>query len=73
MPNGSSDVGAAALDILERVAGTNLFRQLFGILITDNSAEFSDPAAIERTALGGGPRCRGVLLRPAAVPAEGRL
>ena len=35
-----------------------LFRRLFGLMLTDNGPEFSDLEAIERSALGAGPRCR---------------
>lgn len=58
LPDGSSSAVAAALDMLERACGADLFGRLFGLLLTDNGAEFSDPEAIERSALGGGPRCR---------------
>ena len=44
--------------MLEEAGGTALFRRLFGLVLTDNGAEFSDPGAIERPASGGDPRCR---------------
>jgi len=34
---------------LEEEAGTDLFRALFPVLLTDNGSEFSDPDALERS------------------------
>lgn len=58
LPDATSSAVAAALDLLERTCGAGLFRRLFGLVLTDNGSEFSDPGAIERSVLGGGPRCR---------------
>lgn len=58
LSDGSSRAVADALDMLERAAGAELFARLFGLVLTDNGSEFSDPVAIERSALGEGRRCR---------------
>lgn len=58
LPDGTAEAVAGALGMLERAAGAPLFRRLFGLVLTDNGAEFSDPGALEGSALGGGPRCR---------------
>ena len=57
-PDAAATSAAAALDMLERAAGAGLSARLFGLLLTDNGPEFSDPAAIERSTLGEGSRCR---------------
>lgn len=50
---------AAALDSLERALGSEGFSALFGLLLTDNGAEFADSAAIESSCLPGkAPRCQ---------------
>ena len=53
LPEKSSSAVAAALDALEKTIGKNSFQRFFGILLTDNGVEFSDFAAIEKSALPG--------------------
>lgn len=53
LPEKSSSAVAAALDALEKAIGKSSFQRFFGILLTDNGAEFSDFAAIEKSALPG--------------------
>lgn len=50
MPDKTAASTESALDMLERAA-PKAFRRLFPLLLTDNGAEFSDCAAIERSAL----------------------
>lgn len=52
LPDGTSGAVRDALDMLEGAAGAALFRRLFGLLLTDNGAEFSDPAALQAGAAG---------------------
>lgn len=59
LPEKSSSAVAAALDMLETALGKETFRRLFGLILTDNGAEFSDADALERSALPGRrTRCR---------------
>lgn len=58
LPRKSPSAVASALDSLERALGKRVFRRLFGVILTDNGAEFADTAAIEASALGGDARCR---------------
>lgn len=51
LPEKTSSAVAAALDMLEKALGFDLFQQLFGLLLTDNGSEFSDTEALERSAL----------------------
>lgn len=53
LPEKSSSAVASALDALEKAIGKSTFQQFFGILLTDNGAEFSDFKAIEKSALPG--------------------
>ena len=50
MPDKTAASTGSALDMLEKAA-PKAFRRLFSLLLTDNGAEFSDCAAIERSAL----------------------
>ena len=50
MPDKTAASTESALDMLERAA-PRAFARLFPLLLTDNGAEFSDCAAIERSAL----------------------
>lgn len=47
-----------ALDFIESVIGTEKFKTLFGVILTDRGHEFCDFEAIERSALGPQRRCR---------------
>lgn len=59
LPGKSSSAVAAAPGSLETALGKKAFRRLFGLVLTDNGAEFSDPGALEKPALPGGrSRCR---------------
>lgn len=58
LPERASGAVAAALDGLERAIGAEVFARLFATLLTDNGPEFSDPGALERSAVGEGPRCK---------------
>lgn len=55
-----------ALGVLERAAGAELFRRLFGLVLTDNGSEFSNPEALEGSALGGGPAPGSTTATPAS-------
>lgn len=48
----SADV-VRTLDILEDSLGTELFRQVFPVILTDNGHEFSDISGMERSITGG--------------------
>lgn len=72
LPDGTSSAVAAALDMLERAAGADLFRRLFGLALTDNGPEFSDTGALERSAAEGGPRCRVYYCDPRQSQQKGR-
>lgn len=53
-------VGAVkkALDELESVAGSQLFKKLFSVILTDNGVEFSDPGLLETHFIAAmGKRC----------------
>lgn len=58
LPEKTSSAVASALDSLERSLGKRLFEQLFGIILTDNGAEFADTTTIEASVLRGDVRCR---------------
>lgn len=42
-----------AFALLWKLAGTDLFRRLFTVLLTDNGSEFSNPSALEHAPEGG--------------------
>lgn len=44
------------LDVLEKCIGKELFKRLFGIILTDNGSEFANYKLIERSVFGGSPR-----------------
>lgn len=59
LPEKSPGAVAAALGSLEEALGKDAFPRLLGLLLTDNGTEFSDHAAMERSALPGkGARCK---------------
>lgn len=58
LPEKSSSAVAAALDMLEKALGKEVFQRLFGLVLTDNGTEFSDTGALERSAFHGTARCR---------------
>lgn len=59
LPERSSSAVAAALDVLEAAVGKRAFQRMFGLVLTDNGAEFSDWESLERSCLPGkGARCR---------------
>lgn len=59
LPERSREAVAGTLGMLERALGGEAFGRLFGLVLTDNGAEFSDFEALERSALpGGAARCR---------------
>ena len=58
LPEKTSSAVAAAPGMLERAIGKPLFQRLFGLVLTDNGAEFSDAAALERSAFHGTARCK---------------
>lgn len=72
VPDGTAASVAAALDGLEAVLGAEGFRRLFGLVLTDNGAEFSDAAALERSSLGEGRRCRVFYCDPRQSQQKGR-
>ena len=53
LPEKSSSAVAAALDMLEEALGKAGFQRFFGLVLTDNGAEFADFEAIEKSALPG--------------------
>lgn len=57
LPEKTASAVASALDSLEEALGKEAFWRLFGLILTDNGAEFSDPTALERSRGGGGSRC----------------
>ena len=59
LPEKSPSAVAAALDSLEGAVGKDAFQHLFGLVLTDNGAKFSDHDAIERSARAGkAARCK---------------
>lgn len=46
------------LDMLENCIGKELFKRLFGIILTDNGSEFANYELIERSVFGSAPRSR---------------
>ena len=61
-----------AFSLLWEYAGTDLFRRLFPILLTDNGSEFSNPRALEY-APDGSPRTRLFYCDPCASWQKGRV
>ncbi len=61
-----------AFSLLWERAGADLFRRLFGVLLTDNGSEFSNPLALEN-APDGSPRTRVFYCDPCASWQKGRL
>lgn len=58
MPGKDAGSTAGGLDALEEAVGKAAFARMFGLVLTDNGPEFSDCAAIERSALpGAAKRC----------------
>lgn len=58
MPGKDCGSTSDRLDALEKAVGKAAFSRMFGLVLTDNGAEFSDCAAIERSALpGAAKRC----------------
>lgn len=49
----TSSAVAAALDMLERVLGKEVFQRLFGLILADNGIGFADTGALERSAFKG--------------------
>lgn len=58
LPEKTSSAVAAALDMLEKAIRKPLFQRMFGLILTDNGTEFSDTAALERSALHGTARAK---------------
>ena len=58
MPGKDCGSTSDRLDALEKAVSKAAFSRMFGLVLTDNGAEFSDCAAIERSALpGAAKRC----------------
>jgi IS30 family transposase len=53
MPAHTSRCVVDVLDKLERALGTEMFRRIFGLILTDNGHEFTDIAGMERSVFGG--------------------
>lgn len=53
LPEKTSSAVAAALDMLEALLGKAAFQRMFGTILTDNGAEFSDHEALESSSLPG--------------------
>lgn len=59
MPSKTRAATVAALDRIERSVGFQGFQRLFGLILTDNGAEFEDVEGIERSCMQKGKRrCR---------------
>ena len=52
MPDGTQNSVANVFDALTDLLGTDLFRKLFPIILTDNGVEFKDPERLEYTQNG---------------------
>lgn len=53
------DYYGSANNVLEAAVGKRAFQRMFGLILTDNGAEFSDWESLERSCLPGkGARCR---------------
>ena len=61
-----------AFVLLWELAGPDLFRRLFPVLLTDNGSEFTNPAALEN-APDGAPRSRLFYCDPCASWQKGRV
>ena len=57
-------------DLYENILGPELFQSLFQVILTDNGTEFSNPYAIEHSALNE-PRCKVFYCDPAASYQKG--
>ena len=53
MDNQTSENVVTILDILEQSLGTELFKVMFPVILTDNGHEFSDISGMERSIYGG--------------------
>lgn len=53
MPSQTADNVVGTLDAIESVVGTEMFLQLFPVILTDNGAEFTDIEGIERSWFDG--------------------
>jgi IS30 family transposase len=53
MPAHTSKCVVDVLDNLERVLGYEMFKRIFGLILTDNGHEFTDIAGMERSVFGG--------------------
>lgn len=60
-------------DRLEEGLGLDLFRQLFGIIITDNGPEFKNPGALETSLADGSLRTKVFFCDPLASWQKGKL
>ena len=58
----TSNTATRLFRALRRIAGPELFHQLFSVILTDNGSEFSDPAGIEKPVAALGPADRPVRL-----------
>jgi IS30 family transposase len=68
------DQSVAALDRLEGILGLGMFKEVFGLILTDNGTEIEDAERLEASAtVPGGEKVPGLLLRPKAVAAKARL
>ena len=57
MASKTPEAVAALLDAIERLIGKTAFRKIFGLVLTDNGAEFTDHYALEHS-VRSGVRCR---------------
>jgi IS30 family transposase len=53
MPAHTSKCVVDVLDNLERALGYEMFKRIFGLILTDNGHEFTDIAGMERSVFGG--------------------
>lgn len=54
----TSSAVAATLDMLEQVLGKEVFKCLFGVILTDNGSEFAKPEILERSVFHGTSRTK---------------
>lgn len=64
MPEHTSECVVQTLDMLETVLGTELFRSVFQVILTDNGHEFMDVERMEKSALEGGNRTKVFFCEP---------
>lgn len=72
IPSKEMENTVGVLDYLEERLGTESFRELFEVILTDNGTEFSDPILFE-TGKSGRQRCRMYYCEPRMSNQKGKL